>query len=83
MSATTRSSRRLVKQLDADGPLAVPAIEAIGRALGIALRPKVVTASEPRRRIERLKKHSPSWARSSRSSAQARTSSGAIPRRVT
>jgi hypothetical protein len=42
--------RRLGKKLDANGPVAPSAIEAIERALAIALPPKAVTASEPRRR---------------------------------
>jgi hypothetical protein len=39
--------RRLAKQLDADGPLAVAGIEAIGAALAAALPRKIVRASEP------------------------------------
>ena len=42
--------RRLGKQLDADGPLAAPAIEAIEHALAVALPPKIGTTFEPRRR---------------------------------
>ncbi len=42
--------RRLGKQLDADGPLAAPAIEEIAHALAAKLPPKKVTASAPKRR---------------------------------
>jgi hypothetical protein len=42
--------RRLGKQLDADGSLAVPAIKEIAYALADKLPPKKVTASAPKRR---------------------------------
>jgi hypothetical protein len=42
--------RRLGRQLDADGPLAAPAIEQIAHALAAKLPPKKVTTSAPKKR---------------------------------